>query len=151
MQKAPSAYVHSANDDVTPLKFTTIQKAAGVTPTPNMYATNATSEVVYFPLCDAGKTVEFDGISYTTSTGTATSIAVGTAPISTDTAANGLPYVNLSGSGLNASGIITDTIDTSKPITFSAVRGVSARAVVIWHERNRWRVRSTDTLLTQTQ
>ncbi len=115
----------------------------------NDYLLDANDTTVYFPPCDAGKTVEFDGIAYTAG-GVQKTVAVGTAAISSDKAANGLPYVNLLGSGLNSSGIITDT----GPITalsFTAVRGVSARAVVIWHERNNWRVRTTDTLLTQTQ
>ncbi len=36
-------------------------------------------------------------------------------------------------------------------VTIAAVRGLSARAVVAWKERNRWKVHSVDTVLTRPQ
>ena len=141
VQKAPSFY-------------TAVPTAAALTvpgPTPNR-CFPVTPDRIYFPLCDAGKTVEFDGITYTAG-GAARQIGQGTATISTDTAdpGNGLAavYVNLTSAGLNSSSVIADTPDAGS-FKFNAVRGVSARATVIWRERNTWRSRTLDTLLTQT-
>lgn len=36
-------------------------------------------------------------------------------------------------------------------VKFSAVRGLSARAVVAWKERDRWKVHTVDTFLTKSQ
>ena len=114
------------------------------------YVVDEAAERVYFPICDEGKTVECDNVAYT-STGSppgTKQIGQATAPISTDLAPNGLPYINLSKSGLNPSSIIPDGIAPGT-LAIGAVRGVSARAVVIWHENNQWRTRTLDTLLTQ--
>ena len=150
IQKAPISYLLT---DVTRIKQT--GKTSGLTP--NQYFIDTANETqVYFPICDAGKTVEFDGISYTANGKAQPTIGEGTAAISTNYAANGLPYVNLSGSGLNAAGILpndptTKMSVTPSGLTFQAVRGISAQATVIWHERTGWRTRTIDTLLTQTQ
>jgi type II secretory pathway pseudopilin PulG len=145
IQKAASVYTKSAS-------ATTLTTPGSNTP--NLFYVDPTDSTrVYFPLCDAGKTVEFDGVSYTDKNGVAQQTAEGTAQISTDTALIGgvnLVYVNLTDTGLNSSSVLTNA-DTTKPVTFQAVRGISAQAVVIWHERNLWRSRTIDTLLTQTQ
>lgn len=147
VQKAASSYTRSLNADGT-------ENIVGITqpgPLPNRYAIGSPS-LVYFPLCDAGKTVEFDGISYTVG-GVARQIGQGTATISTDTVdaggGNKAVYVNLTSAGLNASSVIPDTPDANS-FRINAVRGISARATVIWRERNTWRSRTLETLLTQT-
>lgn len=143
IQKAPSVYTLGS--------LTTIKENSTVSGMmPNQYFVDEAAERVYFPICDEGKTVEFDNIAYTNTGSPSTTKQIGqaTAPISTDLAANGLPYINLSSGGLNPSGIIPDGI-TPGTLSIGAVRGVSARAVVIWHENNQWRTRTLDTLLTQ--
>ncbi len=147
VQKAPSVYTHSVTgggaDDYAALSV--------VGPTPNRYAADAAVRRVYFPRCDAGKTVEFDGVHYSTTTSGAHVLASVTLPLSdaSDTVQPGLVYADLSGSVQNVSG--SDTYDPMKPLTFDAVRGISARALVVWHERGNWKTRSVDTLLTPTQ
>lgn len=154
VQKAPSYYTlaNPANpSDTTLLTKPSAQRQPTDPQTPNLYAISS-ADRVYFPLCDAGKTVEFDGITYTAGS-TTRQIGQGTATISTDTVDLGgdrrAVYANLTGAGLNSSGVITDAQAISA-LRFGAVRGVSARAIVIWRERNKWRSRSLDTLLTQT-
>lgn len=160
VQKAASYYTRSLNPDSTDntdlLKTPSTQRQPADPQTPNQYAVGSVSRI-YFPRCDAGKTVEFDGITYYRKDGTSHQIGVGTATISTDVDTNGLPYVNLTGAGLNSSNVLVDpNYDPNPPsparaLTFNAVRGVSARAIVIWRERNLWRRRVIDTLLTRTQ
>lgn len=148
VQKAPSFYTRSLNPDGTENPTGLAVPGAA---TPNRYAI-ASAALIYFPLCDAGKTVEFDGITYAVG-GVARQIGQGTATLSTDTVdlGNGSKgvYANLTNAGLNAAGVIAETPDIGT-FRFNAVRGVSARATVIWRERGQWRSRTLDTLLTQT-
>lgn len=154
VQKPPSYYMlaNPGNpSDAMPLTKPSAQRQPTDLQTPNLYAIASTGQV-YFPLCDAGKTVEFDGITYKVN-GVPRQIGQGTATLSIDTidVGNGKQgvYANLTSGGLNSANIITDTPDANS-LRFGAVRGVSARAIVIWRERNTWRSRSLDTLLTQT-
>ncbi len=140
VQKAPSTYTQAAN---------LIDLSAFNTSTPNrFYYAPSGSAFVYFPACDAGKTVELDNISCTvtdkngvTQTRQASQL---TEPIS-DTSAG--YYIDLGPGVAN----VIQSRDTITKLTIGGARGVSLRAVVIWHEHNTWHTRATDTLLTRSQ
>lgn len=139
IQKAPSQYIqHQA-----------VANTAGNSLSPAEYAIDFNSKVVYFPRCDAGQTVEIDGITATLANGTLKTYPSVTAAIGDAlTPTNGSNFVTL-----DLSHTITDTLSTtaSPPVTFSAVRGLSTRAVVAWKENYRWKVHTVDTVLTRGQ
>jgi type II secretory pathway pseudopilin PulG len=159
VQKAPSMYT---------LASSVAALGAPGSTTPNVYAYNTTSTAganaqILFPACDAGKTVEFDFLSYINNQTPAQTITVpvATATISAQTElvqGYNVAFVNLGSSGLYASGIAPD-IGTSAigPPSVTKlnggliVRGVSARAMVIWRERQNWKIRTVDTVLTNPQ
>ncbi len=171
VQKAPSTYTQTFNQ----ADLSTISAD-----TPNRYfipyTTNAgvnvtTGTRIYFPACDAGKTVELDNVTYDatnnnmavsrSSTGTP-QLAQVVFPVSVapETLGGTNYYVELGRFGPNSqpgadvivrgsTNITSDTNITN--LKFSSARGVSLRAIVIWHERNTWHTRATDTLLTRSQ
>lgn len=116
---------------------------------PAQYAFDPGVDALAFPRCDAGRTVEVDGIVATLSDGTTKAYPNVTAAIGTQTPAGGGQYVTVDLSGTFGA----DALSTSvKPaVTFSAVRGLSSRAVVAWKERNQWKVHTVDTILTRPQ
>ncbi len=167
VQKAPSVYTQTFNQ----ADLSTISAS-----TPNRYfipyTTNAagmnvtTGTRLYFPACDAGKTVELDNVTYDTtdtngmavtrsSNGTP-QLAQVVFPISVAPATLGGTdyYIELGRVGPNsqpgADVIVKDDTNITN-LKFSSARGVSLRAIVIWHERNTWHTRATDTLLTRSR
>ncbi len=100
--------------------------AAGILPGHCYYDANAS--LLMFPQSDAGKTVAVDG----SSNQPGQTVAIGNAV----TTVNSINYVSLP---YTANG---------QPIT--AVRGLSARAVVAWQERGLWKSHSVDTILNRT-
>lgn len=170
VQKAPSVYVPAM----------TLADLSTISPTPNRYfipyTTNTgvdttTGTRIYFPACDAGKTVELDNVTYdatnnnmpvTRSSNGTPQLAQVVFPISVAPATLGGTdyYVELGRFGLGgqpgADVIVRGNTDTTSDtnvtnLKFSSARGVSLRAVVIWRERNTWHTRATDTLLTRSR
>ncbi len=136
VQKAPAYYAQLPNVNGTDPNLA-----------PAQCAFDTSVKALDFPRSDAGKTVEVDGIVATLGTGTtATTKAYPsvTAAIGSQTPPTGGQYVTLDLSGLFGS-------DTPTAVTFSAVRGLSSRAVVAWKERNQWKVHTVDTILTRPQ
>ncbi len=111
----------------------------------DQFTFDAPSAFAYFARCNAGKTVELDG-TYTA--GGVTKSFSDTVAIDPTLYAAGDTdvYVNLA-----------DPMKVNVPVpqgavvTFSAVRGLSSRAVVAWKERNQWKVHTVDTILTRPQ
>ena len=135
VQKAPAYF-----SQVTPSGAVT-----GTTPLgASQFAYDSTAAAVYFARCNANKTVEIDG-TYTmggTTQGFSDTIAVS-------------PVLNSVGDS-NVSVDLTDGTKFEHPVpagasvVFSAVRGLSARSVVAWKERNVYKVHSVDTILNRT-
>lgn len=98
----------------------------GILPGHCYYDSNAS--LLMFPQSDAGKTVEVDGSSNLPGQTAAIGNAV--------TAVNGINYVSLP--------------YTSNGLPITAVRGLSARAVVAWQERGQWKSHSVDTIFNRT-
>ncbi len=143
VQKAPGAYTQTTTlNDLGTIK----------TSTPNQFYIPGTGSArVYFPACDAGKTVELDSVScsVTDKSNTAQNrqATLVSQPISDTPDATGY-YVDLGPLGAN----VVQSGDTNiTSLTVGGVRGISVRAVVIWRERNTWHTRATDTLLTRSQ
>ncbi len=139
VQKAPSVYTQT----------TTVGNLSTILPsTPNLFyvPTDGTTRI-YFPACDAGKTVELDNVTYNDSAGKSHQVPLVSQPISD--VSQGAGYsVDLGALGAN---VIPSTDTPITNLTVGGVRGVSVRAVVIWHERNTWHTRATDTLLTRSR
>jgi len=139
VQKAPSYYTASLNS------------AAGVDPLllPAQYAFDPGGLNVYFPRCDAGKTVEITG-TYVTGTGNTAQLVsfadtVAISPIITTLGSTPYVTVNLGDSAL------ASPVPSGAAVTITAVRGLSERAVVAHKERDLWKVHSVDVLLNRPQ
>lgn len=134
VQKAPSYYNFNSAALAT--------SANGLLP--GQYTFDPSLKLVYFPRCDAGKTVEVDG-TYVQG-GALHSFAYTNAisPVLTTLVSGSYPTVDI--------GAQTPPLsNTATNITISAVRGLSARSVVVWKERDRWRVHSVDAFLNRPQ
>ena len=106
------------------------------------------AQTVYFPQSEAGRTIAFEG-SYMigrASTSFALTGVVGPAlyPFA------GGNYVRVT---LTDPSAATPALPgaASPTVNFSAVRGLSARAVVAWKERDLWKLHSVDTVLARSQ
>ncbi len=96
------------------------------------------ASTVYFARCNAGKTVEIDGTYTASGGGTQTFVqTLAVDPIIYDL---GAPDVR----------ILLAPPAGATNVTVTAVRGLSARSVVAWKERNQYKVHSVDALLTRT-
>ena len=99
------------------------------------------SGIVYFARCNAGRTVEIDGSTTATVSGVTTTTpftqTVAIDPILYDTGASDVRVV------------LNPVPPSGATVTFTAVRGLSARALVAWKERNQWKVHSVDAVLTR--
>lgn len=139
VQKAPSTYTQTFNQ----ADLSTISADM-----PNRFyvPTDGTARI-YFPACDAGKTVELDNVSYNDKAGKTHQVPLVSQPISEVSQGPGY-YVDLGTLGANT---IPSTDSPITNLTVGGARGVSLRAIVIWHERNAWHTRATDTLLTRSQ
>ena len=146
VQKAPRTYTLITTPSPTDFANSALAR------TPNLYYVPATGTRVYFPPCDAGKTVELDNITYTTGTGaTQVQHQVPLASGAISLAKDGTGYYSVDLGYLGTNTISQIDAKTLANLKVGGARGVSVQAVVIWHERNVWRTRTTDTLLTQTQ
>ena len=133
MQKAPRAYQW---------KTTAFPLAATDSVPAITYEVDTTNAIAYFPRCDAGKTIEIDGIP--TTAGSATSLT--TSLPQADKINN---YISLNLASL-VSNIGALTATTTTP-PFTSVRGLSARAFVAYRERDgNYRMRTVDTVLART-
>lgn len=136
VQKAPAYFAQVAPTAAAP----------GATPlAADQFALDAPNALVYFARCNAGKTVELDG-TYTSG---------GTTQAFSDTVAVD-PTLNAAGDvdvrvNLNDATKSGTAVPPGAVVTFSAVRGLSSRAVVAWKERNQWKVHTVDTILTRPQ
>lgn len=166
VQKAPSTYTQTFNQaDLSTISADTPNRYF-IPYTINAGVNVTTGTRIYFPACDAGKTVELDNVTYDTvdknnapvtrsSNGTP-QLAQVVFPISVAPATLGGTdyYVELGPVGPNgqpgANVIVKDDANITN-LKFSSARGVSLRAIVIWHEHNTWHTRATDTLLTRSQ
>ncbi len=127
--------------------------ATGTTPLgASQFAYDSTARFVYFARCNAGKTVEIDG-TYTTSAAAGGAAGSTTQGFSDTVSIDPILYA------VGDSAVRVDLTDGSKfehpipagaTVTFSAVRGLSARSVVAWKERNVYKVHSVDTVLNRT-
>ena len=122
-----------------------VQNATGTTAlAANQYAYDSADAFVYFARCNASKTVEIDG-SYT---------AGGTTQGFSDTVAVDPTLYAIGDSAVRVD--LTDGTKFAHPVpagaavTFSAVRGLSARSVVAWKERNLYKVHTVDAVLNRT-
>ncbi len=122
---------------------------------PGQFAFDLADKTLLFPHSDFGKTIEIDGLVSYDANGVATAypnittvIGKGTDQLDWIGAAK---YWRLS----DLAGVLPATLYAKGPnnadITITAVRGLSARAVVAWKERNLWKVHSVDTVLTRPQ
>ena len=138
VQKAPAYFREAVT---TP----TVGTATGTTPlAADQFAYDSADAFVYFPRCDAGKTVEIDG-TYTlngASQGFSDTIAV-------SQVLNSVGDSNVS-VNLNDPKSFEHSVPAGAAVVFSAVRGLSARSVVAWKERNVYKVHSVDTILNRT-
>ena len=116
---------------------------------PAQYAFDPTPShaLVYFPRCDADKSVEVTG-TYIASSGQLISFAETAAipPVVVTLGSNSYVAVNLGDPTLAA-----PVPSTATKVMVNGVRGLSARSVVVWKERDRWRVHSVDALLNRPQ
>ena len=137
VQKAPSYYtanINSLTSGTDPLIL------------PTQYAFDSASKLVYFPRCDAGKTVEVDGTYISGGQLQSFAETAAISPVVSTTVGGTYVTVNLADKQLAA------PLPTgASSITISAVRGLSARAVVAWKERDRWKIHTVDTILTRAQ
>ena len=128
----PAAYFNQVSTLGTPPETTPLAA--------NEFAYDPSVPCVYVARCNAGKTFEVDG--------TATPSGGGTARTFSQTTAAGLVLVSLGAPDVQIP--LPATVTGGSTINFSAVRGLSARSVVAWKERNRYKVHSVDTLLNRT-
>ena len=140
VQKTPAYFTQAATSPAG--------TATGTTPLgAGQFAYDSADGFVYFARCNAGKTVEVDG-TYTTSG------AGGTTQGFSDTVSIDPTLYSLGDSAVRVD--LTDGTKFEHPVpknaavTFSAVRGLSARSVVAWKERNVYKVHSVDAVLNRT-
>ncbi len=122
--------------------------ATGTTPLgASQFALNTAGSdpLVYFARCNANKTVEIDG-TYTqggTTHGFSNTVAV--SPV-----LNSLGDSNVSVDIANGQVVNQPVLSGATAINITAVRGLSARSVVAWKERNQYKVHSVDAVLNRT-
>ena len=158
VQKAPDFYTRDPDVTTADPMIDAAQYAFGV---------DSGTPYLYFPRCDAGKTVEVDGlVAYDNST-PQKAVVCPTVTVAIDDVAvdvGGTKYVRVNLGSTIASAITSAPGNTNastlaatgggpggSPVSITAVRGLSARAVVAWTERGRWKVHVVDTILTRPQ
>ena len=110
----------------------------------DQFAYDKADAFVYFARCNSGKTVEIDGTYTSGATTKSFSYIIAIDPILYALGDSAL-RVNLADGAK-----FEHPVPAGATVTFSAVRGLSARSVVAWKERNRYKVHSVDTLLNRT-
>ena len=108
------------------------------------YAYDSADAFVYFARCNAGKTIEIDG-TYTS--GGTTQGFSDTVAIDPTLFANGDAALRVD---LTDGRKFEHPVPPGAAVTFSAVRGLSARSIVAWKERNQYKVHSVDAVLSRT-
>ena len=114
---------------------------------PGQFAFDGPTLTAYFPQSEAGRTIAFEG-TYSDGSAQRTFALTGVVGPALYPFAGG-NYVRVTLTDTGAATPILTGSPTS--VTFSAVRGLSARAVVAWKERDRWKVHIVDTVLTKSQ
>ncbi|BDI32970.1 hypothetical protein CCAX7_50210 [Capsulimonas corticalis] len=148
IQKAPAYYTAATkSSDLTAPR-------PGYLGPVNLYGVNVDAsgnvQGVDFPFCDFGKTVSISGtVNYYDSSGNGYRV-----PLPTTSSAINQPVI-LNGKSVGfipLAGIAQlANYDSTKPVTITSVRGVSANAIVVWRENDQWKHRVIDTLLPRTQ
>jgi prepilin-type N-terminal cleavage/methylation domain-containing protein len=137
VQKAPAYFSEYAT---SPAETATGTTALGA----SQFAYDSADAFVYFARCNAGKTVEIDG-SYTLN---------GKAQAFSDTVSVDPTLYTLGDSAvrvnLNDPAKFEYPVPAGATVTFSAVRGLSARSIVAWKERNVYKTHSVDAVLNRT-
>ena len=134
-----------------PAYFSLVTPAGAVTGTTPLGAsqfavdTSGPNASVYFARCNAGRTVEIDG-TYTLS---------GTTKEFSNTVAVGQVLNTVGDSDvtvdLTNGNVVNEPVQAgATAIKINAVRGLSARSVVAWKERNVYKVHNVDTILNRT-
>ena len=103
----------------------------------NQFVYDPSVPCLYVARCNAGKTLEVDGSS--TPSG-------GTPQTFTQTVAASPVLISQNAPDVQVP--LPSGVTPGSAVTFSAVRGLSARAVVAWKERNQFKVHSVDAVLT---
>ena len=122
--------------------------ATGTTPLgASQFALNTAGSdpLVYFARCNANKTVEIDGTYTLNGTTHGFSNTVAVSPILTS-----LGDSNVSVDIANGQVVNQPVPPGATAINITAVRGLSARSVVAWKERNQYKVHSVDAVLNRT-
>lgn len=140
VQKAPSYYTFNA---------TNVSGGADPLLLPAQYAFDPTPghTFVYFPRCDADRSVEVTG-TYVASSGQLINFAETAAIPPVVLTLGGTSYVAVD---LGAPTLASPIPTSAGQVTVTGVRGLSARSIVVWKERDRWRVHSVDALLDRPQ
>ena len=138
VQKAPAYFTELVTNPVETATGTTALAA-------DQFAYDQADAFVYFARCNAGKTVEIDG-NYTQNGGKSGSFS-DTVSIDPILYAVGDSAVRVN---LYDPTKFENPVPPGSTVTFSAVRGLSARAVVAWKERNQWKEHSVDAVLNRT-
>ena len=147
VQKAPDFYTRDADTTSAAPVLDAAHCAFGLDPVSG-------NPCLFFPRCDAGKTVEVDGlVAYDTANKSyacpSITAAIGDVPVPRP--GGGAVELDLGTTIKSALGNATLATTGGSPISFTAVRGLSARAVVAWTERGRWKVHVVDTVLSRPQ
>lgn len=140
VQKAPAYYEEDPN----------ITTGANPSLVPGHYTFDPSQgqAIVYLPQCDYGKTVEIDG-TYIDKNGNTQSFS--------DTAAvgvvspGGVTYYGIQLTDSHLANPLVNLPSGPVQVNFTAVRGLSTRAVVAWKENYHWKVHTVDTVLTRAQ
>jgi len=133
VQKAPAYYVVDA-----PITGSTADIL------PGHCAYSVLSQNLLFPQMDAGKTVAVDGPpDLPNQTGVVGNIV----DINVTSTTTGIPIKYV---GLSFEANLPASITAAQAAQITAVRGLSARAVVAWQERGQWKSHSVDTILNRT-
>jgi len=121
--------------------------------TPNRYSLEPTAAAIYLPNCDYGKQVILNGLTYKARSANGPSVTKSLTSwtlnvVNTTGAANAIVggSVRVDLNGLGQSDFDPD-LDPTQPITVRSVQGITARAMVIWRENNKWKQRTLDTAL----
>lgn len=132
LQKGPSIYTLGTR---SVSNYTSAGLGAG------QYGLNQGSGValLIFPISDVGQTVELDDVRYTDTNGNSQVVGSVTGTIATGLQDQGNDFVDIDQ--------YLPNVNTNAPILIGAVRGVSARAVVLWKERGQWKSLTQSTIL----
>ena len=149
VQKAPDVYVRDPDVTTTAPAIDAGHCAFGID-------SNSSDPCLFFPRCDAGKTVEVDGLVAYDAAAKAyacpnVTVAIGDVPVPLPAGGVGYVEVDLKDTIQSVMGNTALRTTGGSPVSTTAVRGLSARAVVAWTERGRWKIHVVDTILARPQ